>query len=51
MSVVLDFNDSLSDVAPFSLMLFPVEMKRKENSQLLMDVFCVSSFFGLHNSD
>ena len=44
-SVVFDFNDSLNDVAPVSPILFPVGMKRKEKSELLMDVFCVSSFF------
>ena len=30
MSVVFDFNDSLNDVAPVSLMLLAVVMKRKE---------------------
>ena len=39
MSVVFDFNDSLNDVAPVSPMLFPVDVKRKEKSELLMDVF------------
>ena len=51
MSVVLDFNASLNDVAPLSPMLLPVDMKRKEKSELLMDVFYVSSFFCLHSSD
>ena len=51
MSVVFDFNDSLNDVAPVSPMLFPVDVMRMEKSELLMDVFCVSSFFCLHNSD
>ena len=52
MSVVFDFSDSLNDVAPVSPMLFPVDVKRKrEKSELLMDVFCVSSFFCLHPSD
>ena len=42
MSVVFDFNDSLSDVAPLSPILFPVDVKRNEKSELLMDVFlCV----------
>ena len=50
-SVVFDFNDSLNDVAPVSPILFPVYVKRKEKSDLLMDVFCVSSFFCLHNPD
>ena len=51
MSVVFDFNDSLNDAAPLSPILLSVDMKRKEKSELLMDVFCVSSFFCLHNSD
>ena len=44
MSVVFDFNDSLNDVAPVSPILFPVDVKIKEKSDLLMDVFCVSFF-------
>ena len=48
-SVVFDFNDSHNDVAPLSLMLFPVYEKRKK-SELLMDVFCVPSFFCLHST-
>ena len=51
MSVVFDFNDSLNDIAPASPMLFPVDVKRNERNDLLMDVFCVSSFLCLHNSD
>ena len=47
MSVVFDFNDSLNDVTPVIPMLLPVDEKRKE-SELLMDAFCVSSFFCLH---
>ena len=39
MSVVFDFNDSLNDVAPMSPILFPVDVMRKENSELLMFVF------------
>ena len=50
-SVVFDFNDSLNDVAPVSPILLPVDVMRMEKSELLMDVFCVSSFFCLHNSD
>ena len=50
MSVVFDFNDSLNDDAPVSPMEFPV-VKRKEKSELLMDVFCVFSFFCLHHLD
>ena len=43
-SVVFDFNDSLIDAAPVSPMLLPVEVLRKEKSELLMDVICVPSF-------
>ena len=50
-SVVFDFNDSLNDVAPVSLISLPVDVERKEKSELLMDVICVSSFFCLHHSD
>ena len=48
-SVVFDFNDSPNDVAPLSPILLSVYVKRKEKSDLLMDVLCVSSFFCLHN--
>ena len=34
LSVVLDFNDSLNDVAPVSPMLFPVDVKTKGRSEL-----------------
>ena len=44
MSVVFVFNDSLNDVAPVSPMKLTVDVKGKEKSELLMDVFCVSSF-------
>ena len=44
MSVVFDFSDSLNDVAPAYAIPFPVDEIRKEHSELLMDVFCVSSF-------
>ena len=50
MSTMFDFNDSLNDVAPFSPILLPVDDKRNEMSELLMNVFCVSSFFCLHES-
>ena len=52
-SVVFDFNASLNDFTPMSPMLLSVNvnMKRREKSELLMDVFCVSCFFCLHNSD
>ena len=48
MSVVFDFNDSPNDVAPVSPMLLPVDAKKNEKSELLMDVFCVSSFFCIY---
>ena len=41
---MLVFNDSLSDVAPVSPMLFSVDVKRNEKSELLMDAICVPSF-------
>ena len=50
-SVVFDFNDSLNDVAPVPPILLSVYVLRNEKSELLMSVFCVSSFFCLHNSD
>ena len=43
-SVVFDFSDSLNDVAPMSPILLSVDVRRKENSELLMNIFCVSSF-------
>ena len=48
MSVVFDFNASLNDVVPLPLTLLSVDVKRKEKSDLLMDIFCVSSFFCFH---
>ena len=50
-SVVFDFSASLNDVAPVSPMLFSVYAKRKEKSELLMDVFCVSFFHCLYHID
>ena len=41
---MFDFNASLNDVAPMSPIRFPVDVKRKGKSELLMDVFCMSSF-------
>ncbi len=38
---MFDFNTSLSDVAPGSPMLFPVDWIRIEKSGLLMDDICV----------
>ena len=50
MSVVFDFNASLNDVTPVSPIEFAVDVKRNKNSELLMDVFCVSSFMSsLHS--
>ena len=49
-SAVFDFNDSLNDVAPLSPILLPVDDKKNEKSELLMNVFCVSSVFDLHES-
>ena len=43
-SVVFDFNASLNDAAPLSPISLPVETNRKENSELLMSNFYVSSF-------
>ena len=43
-SVVFDFSASLNDATPVYPMLLPVDVKRKEKSELSMDVFCVSSF-------
>ena len=48
---MFDFNASLSDVAPVFPMSFPVEEKRNEKSDLLMDVLHVSSFFCLYHID
>ena len=44
MSVVFDFNALLNDVAPVSPILLSVDVRRMEKGELLMDVFCVSSF-------
>ena len=42
---MFDFNDSPNDVAPVFPTMFPVYVERKGKSELLMGVFCVSSFF------
>ena len=42
---MFDFNPSLNAVAPVSPIPLPVDVDRKEKSELLMNVFCVSSFF------
>ena len=46
-----DLNASLNDVAPVSPILLTVDVMRNEKSELLMDVFCVSSFFCPHHPD
>ena len=51
MSVVFVFNDSLNDTAPVLKIVFPVVEKGKGKSELMMDVFGVSSFFCLHPLD
>ena len=51
MSVVFDFNARLNDVAPVSPIQLSVDAMRMEKSELLMDVFYVSSFFCLHHAD
>ena len=50
-SVVFDFNDSLNDFAPDAPILLSVDVMRMEKIELLMNVFCVSSFFCFHNID
>ena len=48
-SVVFDLNASLNDVAPLSPMLFAVDEKRKEKSELFMNVFlCVFFLLSSH---
>ena len=49
--VELNFNASLNDATPASPILLPVDMMITKKSELLMDVFFVSSFFCLHHSD
>ena len=50
-SVVFDFNASLNDFVPVSPILLSVDEMRMQMSELLIDVFCVSSLFCLHNLD
>ena len=47
-SVALDFNASLSDVAPLLPILFPVDLMRMKKSELLMDAICMLFFFCFH---
>ena len=49
-SVEFDFNASLNDVPPPSPMPLSVDAMKKGKSELLIDVFCVSSFFCLHHA-
>ena len=44
-SALFNFNDSLSNVAPVSLVLLPVDVIRVRNRCLQIDAICVSSFF------
>ena len=48
---MFDFNDSLNDVTPVSSILLPVDVMGMEKGELLMDFFCVPSFFCLHHAD
>ena len=48
---MFDFNASLNDAAPLFPMLFAVDEMRNKKSELLMDVFCLFSFFSLNNID
>ena len=41
---MFDFNDSLNEDAPLSPILLPIDEMRNGKSELLIDVFCVSSF-------
>ena len=51
-SVVFDFNASLNDVNPFSLMALPVWLKVTRKNGLFMYVICVLLFFVcVHNPD
>ena len=47
------FRCNAFDIASSNLtpILLPVDMKRNGNSKLLMDIFCASYFFCLHNAD
>ena len=46
---MFDFNASLNDVAPVSPTSLSVDVLRKEKSELLMGVFCVSFVFTTHS--
>ena len=50
-SVVFDFSASLNGVVPVSPILLTVDVMMKEKSELLMNVFCVPSFFGFYNTN
>ena len=49
MSVEFDFNASLNDAAPFSLMLLSVDLMRMKKSGLEMVTICVVSFAFNHS--
>ena len=51
MRVVFDFSASLNDVTPVSPILLSAYVIRKGLSDVLMNVFCVSSFFCLHPTE
>ena len=40
-SVVFDFNTSLNDVAPVSLISLPVDVVKRDVCNFLIDIFCV----------
>ena len=44
MSVVFDFNTSLNDVAPVSLISLPVDVMKRDMCNFLIDIFCVLFF-------
>ena len=50
-SVAFDFSASLNDVTPVSPILLSAYVIRKGLSDVLMNVFCVSSFFCLHPTE
>ena len=50
-SAVFDFSPSLNDVAPVSPILLPVDVMRKEKSELLVDDFGVFFLFCLHSTN
>ena len=51
MSVVFDFNASLNDAAPDSLIWLTVDLMRMKESGLLVDVVFVCCFLCVHHTD